>query len=150
MLNGRQAAEDCTIGEYEIEQGQTVFISPYVMHRLAHHFPNPDEFQPERFTPAMEEALPRYAYMPFGGGPRVCIGNSFAMMEAQLVLATVAQRYELQLALSARVATQPMITLTAKYGLPMQIVERKPARKSLNDLPVHETATGSQAELVLA
>ena len=149
VLNGRQAAEDCTIGDYEIKQGQVIFIAPYVMHRLAHHFPNPDEFQPERFTPAMEEALPRYTYMPFGGGPRICIGNSFAMMEAQLLLATIAQRFELQLDPAARVATQPMITLTTKYGLPMQIR----ARQHMTD-PAEQRAdprtSVDEAELVLA
>lgn len=149
VLNGRQAAEDCTIGGYAIKQGETVFIAPYVMHRLAHYFPNPDAFQPERFTPAMEEALPRYAYMPFGGGPRICIGNSFAMMEAQLVLATIAQRFELQLAPTARVATQPMITLTAKYGLPMQIVERKPMRDAQAKQRVENAPVYTQGEMAL-
>lgn len=130
-LNSRQAAADVVIDGYTIPKGRRLFIAPYVMHHLPQYFADPDAFRPERFTPAFEESLPRYAYMPFGGGPRVCIGNAFAMMEAQLVLATVAQEYALQLAPDAKVATRPMITLTPKYGMRMQVVERhKPLSQS--------------------
>lgn len=131
-LNSRQAAADVVLDGYPIPKGARVFISPYVMHHLPQYFTDPDAFRPERFTPAFEESLPRYAYMPFGGGPRICIGNSFAMMEAQLVLATVAQQYALQLAPDAKIATRPMITLTPKHGMPMQVVERhKPSSQTV-------------------
>lgn len=123
-LNSRQANADVVIDGYTIAKGARLFISPYVMHHLPQYFADPDAFRPERFTPEFEESLPRYAYMPFGGGPRVCIGNAFAMMEAQLVLAAVAQRYALQLAPDAKVETRPMITLTPKYGMRMQVSER--------------------------
>jgi len=124
-LNAREPAEDVTLDSgYTIPKGTQVFITPYVLHRLPRYFAEPDQFRPERFTPQFEESLPRYAYMPFGGGPRVCIGNAFAMMEAQLVLATVAQQYSLQLAPGAKVEPQPLITLTAKNGIPMQLTAR--------------------------
>ncbi|MBX3011073.1 MAG: cytochrome P450 [Caldilineaceae bacterium] len=140
VLNSRQAATAVTLDGYVIPKDARLFISPYVMHHLPQYFADPAEFRPERFTPAFEESLPRYAYMPFGGGPRVCIGNAFAMMEAQLVLATVAQQYSLQLAPHANVATEPLITLTAKYGMPMHLVARhKPA--PLPSLPIAQPLT---------
>lgn len=140
VLNTRQANADVAIDGYALPAGTKVFISPYVMHRLPQYFDEPDQFHPERFTPEFEEGLPRFAYMPFGGGPRVCIGNSFAMMEAQLVLATIAQRYTLHLAPQAKVATQPMITLTTKYGMLMQVEERvkeEPLRIAKIGAPSH-------------
>jgi cytochrome P450 len=127
ILNGRQAMADVTIGPYTIPEGSTIFIAPYVMHRQSEYFPDPEKFDPERFRPEKEKDLPRYAYMPFGGGPRVCIGNSFAMMEAQLILATVAQRYRLSLANDEAVELQPQITLSPKGGLEMQIAARPAA-----------------------
>jgi len=131
-LNARQPTEDVTVAGFLIPKGTQVFISPYVMHRLPQYFADPDEFRPERFTAEFEESLPRYAYMPFGGGPRVCIGNAYAMMEAGLVLATVAQRYSLQLAPEAKVETKPLITLMAKYGLPMIVHARQPSAAQPN------------------
>ena len=125
VLNTRQANADVTIDGYTIAAGTKVFVAPYVMHRLPQYFDTPDQFRPERFTQDFEEQLPRFAYMPFGGGPRICIGNSFAMMEAQLVLATIAQRYTFHLAPQAKVATQPLITLMPKYGMLMQVEERR-------------------------
>ncbi|MBL8160555.1 MAG: cytochrome P450 [Anaerolineae bacterium] len=82
---------------------------------------------PERFSPANEANLNRRAYTPFGGGPRICIGNSFAMMEARLLLATVAQRYRLALAPGQHVEMNPLITLNPKGGLPMTVSVRQPA-----------------------
>lgn len=126
VLNGRQATEDTTIGDYHIPKGATIFISPYVLHRLPQYFAQPDLFDPERFAPENEKLIPRYAYIPFGAGARVCIGNSFAMMEARLILATIAQRYRLQLAPDQKVTLNPQITLSPKHGLPMHISQRKP------------------------
>lgn len=126
VLNTRQATMDVTIDGYTIPAGAKLFVAPYVMHRLPQYFADPEEFRPERFTPEFEAHLPRFAYMPFGGGPRVCIGNSFAMMEAQLVLATLAQRFAFHLAPTAKVATQPLITLMAKHGMPLRVEARQP------------------------
>jgi cytochrome P450 len=89
----RHAIKDDEIGGYAIPPGQVVGISPYVMHRHPGFWEAPETFNPERFTPERVAARHRFAYIPFAAGPRQCIGNLFAMTEAQLVLATVAQRY---------------------------------------------------------
>ncbi len=109
MLNARTPLEDVTIDGYTLPRGSMIFISPYVMHHDARYFPEPDQFDPDRWTPAFEKALPRYAYFPFGGGPRVCIGNSFALMEARLVLATVAQHYTFSI--TDTIKPEPLVTL---------------------------------------
>ncbi len=127
ILNGRLTLEDAEIGGYTIPKGSTVFISPYVMHHLPQQFDEPETFKPERFTPEFEKSLPKFAYMPFGGGARVCIGNAFAMMEAQLILAAIAQRFRLELATEEPVQYKAQITLTPANGLKMRLVERKTA-----------------------
>lgn len=124
VLNTRQAQEDTTVGNYAVPAGTQIFISQWVMHRQARYFPEPERFVPERWTPEFEAALPRYAYMPFGGGPRICIGNSFAMMEAQLVLATLTQRARLELVPGQNVEPEPLITLGPKEGILMQVRRR--------------------------
>ncbi|HRQ37577.1 MAG TPA: cytochrome P450 [Chloroflexota bacterium] len=126
ILNGRTPLTDVEIGGYTIPQGSMIFIAPYVMHRLPQHFPDPEQFLPERWTSEMEKSLPKYAYMPFGGGPRVCIGNSFAMMEAQLILATMAQRYRLRLVAGTAVQPEALITMSPASGLPMIVESRHP------------------------
>jgi cytochrome P450 len=126
-LNGRIVLEDVQLGGYPVPKGSTIFISPYAMHHLPQHFSEPEAFKPERFTPQFEKSLPKFAYMPFGGGARVCIGNAFAMMEAQLVLATIAQRFRLELAANEQVNYKALITLTPENGLNMRAVERETA-----------------------
>jgi cytochrome P450 len=86
---GRQAAEPCVIGGYNVPRGMTLFMSQRVLHRDPRFFDDPEAFRPERWMDGLAKRLPRYAYFPFGGGPRVCIGTSFAQMAATLVLATV-------------------------------------------------------------
>jgi cytochrome P450 len=127
VLNGRLALEDVQMGGYTVPKGSTVFISPYVMHHLPQYFDEPETFKPERFTAEFEKSLPRYAYMPFGGGARVCIGNSFAMMEAQLILAAIAQRFRLELATDEPVQYKAKITLTPVDGIQMRLMERETA-----------------------
>jgi cytochrome P450 len=124
VLNGRQAIADTTIGGYAIPHNSVIFIAPYTIHRRPHFFPNPERFDPERFQPAREKELPRYAYIPFGAGPRICIGNSFAMMEAHLIVATIGQRYRLRLAADQTITLNPQITLSNKGGMHMQIEAR--------------------------
>lgn len=119
----RQAIHDIELGGYPITQGHAIAISTYVMHRDPKLFPMPDRFDPERFTPANEAQLPRQAYMPFGGGPRICIGNSFAMLEARLILATVLQRYHLKPP-TKPVRAEQLFTLRPKGGLKMGIERR--------------------------
>lgn len=117
----RQAAKPVQLGDYELPKGAVVMISPYGLHHDPRYFERPDVFDPERFDPAREEALPRFAYIPFGGGPRICIGNSFAMMEARLILATMAQRIDLESVFSDPVEPDPLITLRTKKPVIMEV-----------------------------
>jgi cytochrome P450 len=118
---GRQAIAADSIGGYPIRAGAPVSMSPYVTHRHPAVWDDPERFDPERFTPERVAARPRFAYLPFSGGPRLCIGNEFALMEATLVLALVAQRYRLVLAPERRVVPQVTLTLRPRGGLPMTL-----------------------------
>lgn len=124
LLNGRFAIADTVVGGYVIPEGSTIFIAPYAQHRLPRYWDNPEQFDPDRFTPEREKALSRYVYMPFGGGPRICIGNSFALMEAHLVVATIAQRLRFELMPGQTIELNPQITLSNKTGMHMRVVER--------------------------
>lgn len=109
------------IGGYDLPANSTLTLSPYLTHRLPEFWPQPEKFDPERFTPENSQERPRYAYIPFGGGPRQCIGNTFAMTEAILLLATIAQRYHLVLQPNHLLEPNPLVTLRPKNGLPMRI-----------------------------
>jgi cytochrome P450 len=109
------------IGGYHIPAGSLVAMSPYVTHRRSAFWENPEGFDPERFTAECSAGRPRYAYFPFGGGPRQCIGNEFALMEAQLVLATVAQKYRLHLVPGHPVEPYPIFTLRPRHGVLMTL-----------------------------
>ncbi len=121
---GREAIADCEIGGYAIPAGTTVIISAWVSHRDARHFAEPTAFRPERWGGDFAATLPRFAYIPFGGGPRICIGNRFAMMEAVLILATVAQRFRLEWQPDHPVVPLPSITLRPKGGVWVKTVSR--------------------------
>ena len=99
-------------------------IAIYAVHHDERFYPNPDEFDPERFTPEKEAALHKYAYLPFGGGPRVCIGNAFAMMEAKLILSSIVQNYRLSVAEGHQVEIEAQITIRPKYGMKMKLHPR--------------------------
>ncbi len=116
---GRRALADYPIGDYTLPARSIVLMSQYVMHRDPRYFPDPDRFDPERWTPEFKASLPRYAYFPFGGGPRQCIGENFAWMEAILLLATLARRWRLRPLPGQVVTPQPLVTLRPKYGLRM-------------------------------
>ncbi|MBM4765226.1 cytochrome P450 [Bacillus sp. B15-48] len=123
---GRQVNETVKIGKYLLNKGEMVLMSQYVMHRHPNYFKLPDEFRPERFEQNFMRTLPPYAYFPFGGGPRVCIGNHFAFMEMVLVLACIAKRYRLRLIPGhEKIKPQPLITLRPKPRLRMIIAERE-------------------------
>ncbi|NDJ36535.1 MAG: cytochrome P450 [Chloroflexi bacterium] len=123
-LFSRQATTDVALKRGVVAAGEGVWISPYAIHREADVFPDPERFDPDRFTPEREAAIPRTAYIPFSTGPRVCIGNSFALMEAQLILATILQRVRLRLAPGAAVEPLADITLRPKGDLPMVVEAR--------------------------
>jgi cytochrome P450 len=116
-LLGREATEDCQIGGYDVPKGHTVFMSQWVIHRDPRFFENPLSFQPERWADGLAKRIHRYAWFPFGGGPRICIGNSFAMMEAVLLLSTIARRYKVALAPDADVVPLPTMTLRPLSGV---------------------------------
>jgi cytochrome P450 len=123
---GRRAIEDFELNGYRIPAGTNVFLMQWLTHRDERFFPEPERFEPERWRddPVRRGKLPRFAYFPFGGGPRVCIGAGFAMMEATLLLATIAQRYSLSLKPGAKVTPLFSITLRPKNGLAMRLHRR--------------------------
>lgn len=123
----REVAEDIELHGYPIKKGSILLMSQYVIHRDARFFPEPEQFMPERFAPGYDDHLPKYAYFPFGGGPRVCIGNQFAQMEAVLVLATMMQSFHLSLIPGQVIEPDPLITLRPKHGIRMALTIRETA-----------------------
>jgi cytochrome P450 len=116
-LIGREAVEDVEIGDYLVPKGCVVMLSQWVMHHNPKYFDEPESFQPDRWLGDLEQQLPRGVYFPFGDGPRVCIGKGFALMEAVLILATVAQSYEIELVPEHNIVPQPSITLRPEHGI---------------------------------
>ncbi len=122
---GREAIETVELGGYRIPKGTTVFMPQWVIHRDARWFDDPEAFRPERWADGLAGDLPRYAYFPFGGGPRICIGNNFAMMEAVLLLATIARRYSLWLAPARRSDSLAHDDLAAGDGVKVVVTRRR-------------------------
>jgi cytochrome P450 len=120
----RRAAGDDQLGPWRMPKGAHIVISPYALHRRPDYWPDPDAFRPERFAPEAPADRPKHAYLPFGGGPRICIGNSFAMMEHAIVLAAAARRWRLESIPGREVRTEPRITLRPRGGLPMRLARR--------------------------
>jgi cytochrome P450 len=120
----RKALDDDEIDGYRIPQGALVVTSPYVTQRMPDLWPEPETFRPERFSAEESHGRHRYAYYPFGGGPRLCIGNGFAMVEAAIIIAAVAQRFTLKNTSDHPVAVEPGVTLRPKHGLEMRIQRR--------------------------
>jgi cytochrome P450 len=120
----REPIEDMKIAGYDLPKGSLIVVSTYAMHRDERFFPDPERYDPERFAPGWEERIPRYAYLPFGSGPRVCIGSGFALMEARLILATLARRFKLSLETDEEV--RPVQLVTVKPSAPVRMrVERR-------------------------
>jgi cytochrome P450 len=115
----RRAVEDYPLGDYIAPAGSIVLLSQHVMHRDQRYFAEPLRFNPERWTQEFNERLPKFAYFPFGGGPRQCIGDRFGFMEVILVIATVAQKWKFRLVPGYPVVPHPLLTLRPKYGLRM-------------------------------
>jgi cytochrome P450 len=120
----RFAVQDVELGGARIPRGSFIFASQWTMHRDARFFPEPLSFLPERWTESFTKQLPRYAYFPFGGGARLCIGMAFAQMEGALLLADIAQRFRLTLVPGHPVEPQPSITIRPKHGLRMTVAAR--------------------------
>jgi cytochrome P450 len=127
----RQAQTDDILGGFHLPRGWLAFVLPYVLHRLPAFWPEPDRFDPDRFLPEPSADRPKFVYLPFGAGPRQCIGNHFALVEAHLVIASLAQRYRLHLVPGHKVEPWPLITLRPRFGMRM-IVERRDAPKLRN------------------
>ncbi|HEV3445991.1 MAG TPA: cytochrome P450 [Gemmataceae bacterium] len=121
---GREALQACTLGGYEIPAGATVIMSQWIMHRHPRYFDNPEEFHPDRWANGLLQRISKYVYFPFGGGPRICIGNTFAMMEASLVLATLAQHYRFTLLPEPPVVPWPAVTLRPRHGILARLQKR--------------------------
>jgi len=121
----RQAVTDVELGGYVLPKGCQVLVSPYVLQHDPRSFPDPKQFDPERFSPGRAESIPQFAYIPFGAGPRVCIGNTFAMMTMKLIVAAVLQQYRLRLAPGQGEAeVEPLLVLRPKGGLNMNVSQR--------------------------
>ncbi|MBI3860915.1 MAG: cytochrome P450 [Planctomycetia bacterium] len=114
---GREPLHDCTIGGYHVAAGTSILMPQWVVHRDPRFFDRPGQFDPDRWNDGLMKRLPKYAYFPFGGGPRLCIGNSFAMLEAILVLATVLPRFRFELSADVPVVPWPTVTLRPRNGI---------------------------------
>jgi cytochrome P450 len=121
---GREAIEECEIGGFRVPRKTQVFMFQWATQRDPRFFPDPEAFHPERWTEEFASSLPKYAYFPFGGGPRFCIGNTFAMMEIVLVLATIGQRFRLSLVPDHPVSILPAMSLRPRDGIHVVVQNR--------------------------
>ncbi|MBI5915213.1 MAG: cytochrome P450, partial [Bacteroidetes bacterium] len=123
---GRQPLETDEILGVSIPKRSIMFISIAALHRDPRHWERPHDFYPEHFSPEQEKERPRLAYMPFGAGPRMCIGNHFALMEMQLLLALLVRQFDFELEKNHPVEPEPLVTLKPKHGILMRLKERTP------------------------
>jgi len=121
---GREATTELELGGYRVKRGYTVLMSQWVNHRDPKYFPDPERFSPERWENGLLARLPKFAYYPFGGGQRLCIGSHFATMEAIILLATIGQKYRFTLDPGAVIDIKPQITLPPMYGMPATLERR--------------------------
>ena len=143
----RRAVVDYAFGPWLVPAGTTIGMSQYVMHRDPRYYPEPDRFDPNRWTDAEIAKRPRYSYFPFGGGPRLCIGEKFAWMEATLILACLCQSWEAHLAPGHQIRLRPLIALRPDGGMPIRL-ERRPALQRIEhwaDPTEREAATAITA-----
>jgi cytochrome P450 len=117
---GREAVRDTEVGGYRVPKGMTVFMSQWVAHRDPRWWDQPDKFRPERWLDGSTKDLPKFAYFPFGGGPRVCIGNTFAMMETVIVLAELARRYHFERTSDEPIP--PLPSITVRLTKPLDVI----------------------------
>jgi len=127
---GREALEDISLGPWTIRRGDQVITSQWLAHRDARYFDEPLAFRPERWLDGLEKRLPRFAYFPFGGGPRVCIGNHFALMEARLVLTTLARHARFDRTGDPPLRLVPSVTLRPRDPVNVTVIRRRAAERS--------------------
>jgi cytochrome P450 len=125
---GRRALNDYRFGELHVPAGSIILMSQYVTHHDSRFYPDPFHFDPERWTPEAQASRPKFSYFPFGGGPRVCIGEPFAWMEAVLLTATVARKWRMRLAHGQKVEPEPLVTLRPKHGMRLTLELREGAQ----------------------
>ena len=123
-ITARTSIAPSQIGGYEFPTGTTMLMSQWVMHRDPRFYDAPDSFRPERWLEGLADKLPAGAYFPFGDGPRRCIGQGFAMLEAAIVIATLAQRFQFRLVPGHIVEPEPLITLRPRHGIRMTLHSR--------------------------
>jgi cytochrome P450 len=123
----RQALEDDVIGGYRVPAKSLIALSPFLLHRHRAYWENPEGFDPERFAPNEAEKRPKFSYLPFGAGPRQCIGMGFAIIEAQMLLARITQRFRLELVPGHNVEPEPVVTLRPRTGIRMRLRRQRAA-----------------------
>jgi cytochrome P450 len=121
---GREAIKECELSGFRLPAKSQIFAFQWVTQRDPRYFDEPELFNPDRWTEEFTTKLPKYAYFPFGGGPRVCIGNSFAMMEIILCLATIGQRFKLALVSDHPIELLPAMSLRPRYGIQVIVKNR--------------------------
>jgi len=125
FMIGREAVAEFELGNYLVPAGTTIFMSQWVIQRDGRYFDEPEKFEPDRWLPERGADRPKMAYFPFGGGPRICIGNTFAMLESILVLATVARQWSMTLVPGQRIILSPVLTLRPRYGIQVALSRRR-------------------------
>ena len=132
----RTVIKEFELGGYRIPAGANVVMSTWVMHRDPRYFPDPGAFDPDRWLPEKTQKLPKFAYFPFGGGPRQCIGAAFAMMEATLLLATLAQHFQFRAVSNEAITPTPSFTLRPKQGIRMRLEKRSAPQAERTSVPL--------------
>jgi cytochrome P450 len=127
---------------YDVPVRSLIIMSQWIVHRDARHYADPERFDPDRWTPELKARLPRFAYFPFGGGPRQCIGESFAWMELVLVMATIAARWRFELVPGHAVVPHAAITLRPKHGMKMVARVRDHSRSAVPSTAHREPVDG--------
>jgi cytochrome P450 len=122
----RDAIGDDRIGGYRIPAGSTILLSPYLTHRHAEFWDNPEAFDPERFRPERAKGRPRHAYFPFGGGPRQCMGADMAMMETLLIMTMIVQRYRLHLESCHREEPECILDMVPRHHVRATLQRQRP------------------------
>ncbi len=139
FMIGREPLADFELAGYTVPAGTTIFMSQWVMHHDARYYPEPERFDPDRWTPQRVAARPKMCYFPFGGGPRVCIGNNFAMLESVLLLATIARDWSMELVPDQEIRLSPVLTLRPRYGIRVVLRRRRSGDAAHDPRPRVET-----------